>query len=172
MPSAKDHPQKAGQLKRQSCSGRKKGVNTMCTLQLENRLRVFLFFTVYVKKLRNNVWNLCLVLVYYWGSNWHLWASGCSALADHILAGTLLDFMALSSSHGISKLGCAGQSTEKVKSLTTQVWKRADHPHVLRILACSAINSQAAPAPQFTQKQNWADPRVHGLCMSTRIVLL
>lgn len=119
---------KAGQQTRQSSLGIKNGVNTVCALQLENKLWVLLFFTVCIRKKRINVWDLCLFLGYFWGSNRHLWASGWSAVAGHILAGNLWDFMALSSSLGISKLGCAGQSTEKVKSLTTQFWKRAEHP--------------------------------------------
>lgn len=34
---------------------------------------------------------------------------------------------------------------------------------ILRVLAYSTINSQAASAPQLTQKQKRADPRVQGL---------
>lgn len=43
---------------------------------------------------------------------------------------------------------------------------------ILKVLAYSAINSQGASAPQFIQKLKGADPRVQGLCMQTRVVLL
>lgn len=101
-------------------------MNTMCALQPKNRLWLLLLSTVYVENIET-ICELCVCSFFTTdASNWHLWATGCSALADHIWAGSLSDCtahwqMPPGSAHGISQQRCAGQSIAREESLTAQL---------------------------------------------------
>lgn len=149
----------------------------MCALQPENRLWLLLLSTVYVE----NVETICGLCVRSFfttdASNRHLWATGCSALADHIWAGSLFDCMAHwqmppgSAPWHLQAEVCRAEHSKGRKSYGSALKKgrasiRATRP-ILRVLAYSAINSQTASAPQLTQKQNRDNPREQGLCVLT-----
>lgn len=158
----------------------KKSVNTMRDLQPENRLQLLLLSTIYAE----NMEIICEICVCsFFTTDAAIGICGQQG-AQHgmrtfrlgvCLTACLVCRCLPVQPHGISKQRCAGQRITREGSCTAQLWKRVDHPlravtstiPILRGLAYSAVNSQAASAPQFTQKQNWDNPRVWGLCMLT-----
>lgn len=107
---------------------------------------------------------------HYRCNNWHLGATGCSALTDRLGAGSLSGCMTLtslpncrtpghlppSSAHGLSKQRGNRENNEG-KPYRSALQKarpvfRADTLSILRGLAYSALNSQMSSAPRFTQK--------------------